>query len=109
MTDFYVFDNSEVGSLVYSLNQLGPDLVGAEVGAYRAQCSCCLLQKCDNIKKIYLVDSYKPHFDKIQNLYFDKKENSFSKILLQLNAIKIVIEHPNKIKSFDTLMEFSSF
>jgi hypothetical protein len=30
-------------------------------------------------------------------------------ILLKLNAIKIEIEHPNKIKSFDTLMEFSSF
>ena len=79
MTDFYVFDNSEVGSLVYSINQLGKNIVGAEIGAYRAQCSCCLLQKCENIKKIYLVDSYKPHFDKIQNLYFDDKEIEFVK------------------------------
>ena len=46
-------------------------------------------------------------FNTIQNLYFEK--NSLIMILLQLNAIKIVIVHPNKIKSFDTLMEFSSF
>lgn len=79
MTDFYKFDNSEVGSLVYSYNQLGDNIVGAEIGAYRAQCSCCILQKCENIKKMYLVDPYQPHYDKIQNLFFDEKEMEFVK------------------------------
>jgi len=74
MTNNYVFDNSEVGSLVYSFNQLGTDIVGAEVGAFRAQCTCCLLQKCANIKKIYLIDPYTPHIDSLQNLYFDEKD-----------------------------------
>lgn len=80
MTDFYIFDNSEVGSLVYSLNGLGENIVGAEVGAYRGQCSCCLLQKCENIKKIYLIDPFEPHYDKIQDIFFDKKEMEFVKL-----------------------------
>lgn len=79
MTNFYVFDNSEVGSLVYSINQLGENIVGAEVGVFRAQCSCCLLQKCSNIKKIYLVDPFAAHFDNIQDLLFDEKEMEFVK------------------------------
>lgn len=79
MTNFYVFDNSEVGSLVYSINQLGENIVGAEVGVFRAQCSCCLLQKCSNIKKIYLVDPFTAHFDSIQDLLFDEKEMEFVK------------------------------
>ena len=77
MTSFYEFDNSEIGSLVYSLNQLGENIVGAEVGVFRAQCSCCLLQKCINIKKIYLIDPFKAHLDSIQNLFFDEKEMEF--------------------------------
>ncbi len=80
MTDFYIFDNSEVGSLVYSLNALGDNIVGAEVGAYRAQCTCCLLQKCENIKKIYLIDPFQPHYDKIQNIFFDEKEMEFVRL-----------------------------
>ena len=79
MTSFYNFDNSEVGSLVYSFNQLGNDLIGAEVGAFRAQCSCVLLQKCENIKKLYIIDPYTAHLDSIQNLYFDEKEMEFVK------------------------------
>ncbi len=80
MTDFYIFDNSEVGSLVYSLNALGDDIVGAEIGAYRGQCSCCLLQKCENIKKIYLIDPFEPHYDRIQDIFFDQKEMEFVKL-----------------------------
>ena len=79
MTDFYRFDNSEVGSLVYSYIQLGKDIVGAEVGAFRGQCTCCILQKCENIRKIYLIDPYLPHYDKIQDTFFDEKEMEFVK------------------------------
>jgi hypothetical protein len=79
-TEFYNFDNNEVGSLVFSLNQLGPDIVGAEIGAGNAKCSCCFLQKCQNIKNIYLIDPYKPYVDMLQEKYFDEKEMEYNRL-----------------------------
>lgn len=72
-------------------------------------CTIALSKSVDEPLETMLCCIHPKDFNTIQNLYFDKKENSLSKILSQLNAIKIVIEHPNKIKSFDTPMEFSSF
>ena len=45
MSDFYVFDNSQVGALVFPINELGNNIKGAEVGCLSAQVSCCFLQK----------------------------------------------------------------
>ncbi len=72
-------------------------------------CSVALSKSVDEPLEPMLCCIHPKDFKAIQNLYFDKKENSLSKILRQLNAIKIVVEYPNKIKSFDTPMEFSSF
>jgi len=77
MIESYVFDNNEVGSLVYSYIKLGNNIVGAEIGAGAAQCSCCFLQKCANISKIYVVDSYEQYYDPLQNKFFDTKEMEF--------------------------------
>lgn len=72
-------------------------------------CTVALSKSLDEPLEPMLCCIHPKDFKAIQNLYFDKKVNSLSKVLLQLNAIKIVVEHPNKIKSFDTPMEFSSF
>jgi len=45
MSDFYVFDNNQVGALVFPINELGNSIKGAEVGCLSAQVSCCFLQK----------------------------------------------------------------
>lgn len=85
MIESYVFDNNEVGSLVYSYISLGENIVGAEIGAGAAQCSCCFLQKCDNISKIYVVDSFEQYYDPLQNKFFDVKEMEFIELTARHN------------------------
>lgn len=48
-------------------------------------------------------------FEAIKKLYKKGKQNSLSKILVNLNALKIVVEMPNALKSFDTPEDFASF
>lgn len=96
MTDFYVFDNNQVGALAYSFTQLGSSIKGAEVGAGGAQASCCFLQKCSNIELIYLVDPYKEHHDAIQEKFFDKKEMEFLKLTAHHNVKWSGCEHRAK-------------
>lgn len=85
MVESYVFDNNEVGSLVYSYINLGENIVGAEIGAGAAQCSCCFLQKCSNISKIYVVDTYEQYYDPLQNKFFDAKEIEFIELTARHN------------------------
>ncbi len=72
-------------------------------------CTIALSKSVDEPLEPMLCCIHPKDFKTIQNLYFDKKENSLCKILKHLNSIKIVVEHPNNIKSFDTPTEFSSF
>jgi hypothetical protein len=97
MVESYVFDNSEVGSLVYSYIGLGENIVGAEIGAGSAQCSCCFLQKCLNISKIYVVDSFDQYYDPLQNKFFDIKEMEF---------IELTARHNIKYSGFENKAEF---
>jgi predicted O-methyltransferase YrrM len=76
----YKFDNSEVGSLAYPIIALGDNIVGVEIGAMAAQSSCCLLQKCPNIKTMYLVDPYQPYLDELHDVSFGEKEMEFEKL-----------------------------
>jgi hypothetical protein len=85
MIESYVFDNNEVGSLVYSYISLGKNITGAEVGAGAAQCSCCFLQKCHNISKIYVVDPFEQYYDPLQNKFFDVKEMEFIELTARHN------------------------
>ena len=71
MNKYYDFSSKVVDgqSLVHIINlMLGKDLVGAEVGVFKAQTLCTLLQNCPNIKKVYAVDSYKPYSDYLSDL-----------------------------------------
>lgn len=55
----------DVRSLVMTIGTLGKDLVGVELGLFRAESFCTLLQCCPNIKKLYGVDAWKPYSDYI--------------------------------------------
>lgn len=48
-------------------------------------------------------------FAAIKKSYHEEKQNSLSKILVALMALKIVVEKPNELKSFDTPEDFASF
>ena len=53
-------------SLVHLINlMLGKDLVGVELGVFRAENLCSLLQKCPNIKTLYGIDKFEPYTDSI--------------------------------------------
>jgi hypothetical protein len=45
------------------IRRLGDDVVGIEIGTCRAESTAFLLEKCQNIKKIYTVDPYKGYDD----------------------------------------------
>ena len=71
MSDFYDFKDckSDVQSIVHVINLLGKELVGTEVGVFRAVSFCTLLQNCPNIKTLFGIDSYKPYTDYLKEPY----------------------------------------
>lgn len=72
-------------------------------------CTVALSKSLDEPLEPMLCIIHPKDFKAIQNYYFDKKVNSLSIILKHLKAIRILVENPNNIKSFDTPIEFSSF
>ena len=63
----YDFTNTypDVRSLALAIALHGPDLVGVELGLYRAESFCLLLQVCPNIKTLYGIDKWQPYTDNI--------------------------------------------
>lgn len=53
----------DVRSLILTIGTLGEDLVGLELGLYRAESFCTVLQCCPNVKKLYGVDSWQTYQD----------------------------------------------
>lgn len=83
----YIFDGRDIGALVYSILELGEDITVAEIGSHKAQSSCLLLQKCSNIKKIYLIDPYISYADSIYNeALLDEKDMDFIRLTAHHNV-----------------------
>ena len=55
----------DVRSLLMAIDLLGDDLIGAEVGVYRAESFCTILQVCQNVKTLYGIDPWKAYHDQI--------------------------------------------
>jgi hypothetical protein len=54
---------SDITPLVMSINLLGENLIGLELGVNRSDSFMTLLENCPNISKLYGVDNFKPHYD----------------------------------------------
>lgn len=69
MFDEFVNNTSSgTSGLSFFINKIPrDDLLGAEIGISKGACACILLQSCPTIKKLDLVDSYKPHSDIIEH------------------------------------------
>ena len=68
----YRFNDKRVDgqSLIPIINlMLGDEVVGAEVGSFRADSACTIMQNCPSIKKLYVIDSWKPYTDFIKEPY----------------------------------------
>ena len=71
---YYRFDNqrhinSDVQSLIHTINLHGKNLIGIEVGIGKALSFCSILQNCPNVKELHGVDSWKPYLDYIKDPY----------------------------------------
>ena len=55
----------DIRALIMTIGTLGEDIVGVELGLYRGDSFCTLLQCCPNIKKLYGVDAWVPYEDYI--------------------------------------------
>jgi hypothetical protein len=51
------------GNLINYIKTHGENLLGAELGVWRAENLCYILNECSNIKKIYAIDPYLPYMD----------------------------------------------
>lgn len=70
-SELYNFEElqTDIRSLVHLISLHGEDLVGLELGVYRAESFCILLQMCDNIKTLYGIDNWKPYEDYLKDPY----------------------------------------
>ena len=93
MDDFYDFKDckSDIQSIVHVINLLGKELVGAEVGVFRAVSFCTLLQNCPNIKTLFGIDSYKPYTDFLKEPYDGSPAYSISQ--REIDCIKLTAIH----------------
>ncbi len=62
---------TDVQSIIHVINLLGQDIVGAEVGIFRAESFCTILQNCPNVKTLHGIDSWNPYQDFLKEPYDD--------------------------------------
>lgn len=62
---YYNFKDAltDVRSVIHLIGMEGPDLIGLELGVYRAESHCTILQNCPNVKKLYGIDAWVPYTD----------------------------------------------
>jgi len=72
-------------------------------------CTVALSKSLDESLEPMLCCIHPKDFRKIQDQYFKENQYSLSKILIHLNALKIVVENPLNLKSYDTPSEFNAF
>tara|TARA_B100000927_G_scaffold202330_2_gene163959 strand:+ start:19843 stop:20427 length:585 start_codon:yes stop_codon:yes gene_type:complete len=54
---------TDIRSAVLLIGLHGPNLVGMELGVFRAESHLTILQNCPNVKKLYGVDNWRPYTD----------------------------------------------
>ena len=119
ITQPYSFVNNtqaDVRSLIHTINLLGEDIVGLELGVETGNSFMTLLHNCENIKTLHGVDNYKPYADCLKEPYtgdpgyvVDKKQQELNRSIMN-NRIeysgmkeKIVF---HEVDSSEALKEF---
>ena len=60
------YQGSDVSPLIISINMMGDNLVGLELGVFRAESFMTILHNCDNVKKLIGVDHWRSYTDFIK-------------------------------------------
>jgi hypothetical protein len=68
---YYNFKDAQtdVKSLIHLINLHGDDLVGLELGVFRAESFCTILQNCPGVKELHGIDSWLPYVDYLKEPY----------------------------------------
>jgi hypothetical protein len=67
--DTYLPGKSSIKSLIHTINFLGEDIIGVELGVFEGESFMTLLHNCPNIKMLYGIDSYLPYADYLKMPY----------------------------------------
>lgn len=90
---------SDIGPVIQCIAIQGRDLIGLELGVYKADSFMTILENCSNIKTLYGVDSYKPYYDVFENREISEFESEMIKsesLLKQKHSV-----HADKIKFYE--------
>ena len=60
---YYNHVKSDISPLILAINTIGDDLIGLELGLGEGDSFLTILHNCNNIKKLYGIDSWKPYYD----------------------------------------------
>jgi len=97
---FYNFKDcqSDIKSLIHVISLLGNSLIGLELGVFRAESSCTILQNCSNIKTLYGIDAYKPYSDFLKTPYDNTPAYSID--LKTIEYIRLTAKHNIEFSGF---------
>jgi|TARA_R100000084_G_C4645519_1_gene146489 predicted O-methyltransferase YrrM len=77
---------SDVQHLIHAINTIGDNLVGLELGVFRGESSMTILHNC-SIKKLYLIDHWKPYYDFIKAVPDGRPSKIVNQIEAELNEL----------------------
>ena len=79
----FIDHKSDIQYLIHAINLHGKNLVGAEVGLFRAESFCTMLQNCPNITKLYGIDNWQPYTDFIGTMPMEVDEKMIELVEIQ--------------------------
>ena len=82
----FVDAQSDIRAAILLIGLHGPNLVGMELGVFRGESFCTILQNCPNVKKLYGIDSWEPYTDWIA-------KEPFSRSLAQMEGHEWAAKH----------------
>ena len=102
----YRNSNTDVSSIIHSINLLGNDLIGAEIGVFQAESFLALLHNCPTIKTLYGVDSYQPYTDYLRNSGYADGTPMYRMGQKEIEYAKLLSYHRQKYSGFSEKINF---
>lgn len=69
--NYYNFKDAQtdIKSLIHLINLQGKNLIALELGVFRAESFCTILQNCPNVKELHGIDNWLPYVDYLKEPY----------------------------------------
>jgi hypothetical protein len=71
--------SSDVGPIILCIGMHGENLVGLELGVYKADSLMTILENCPNVKTLYGVDNYSTYYNAYERREIEKYESEMIK------------------------------